>query len=231
MKIEHLFFDLDRTLWDFEKNSYEELSFLYSKYKLHEKGISLPNEFIKIYKNINEKCWESYRKNQLTKEDLRVKRFHDTLLYFGIDDKFLAKHFGDDYVINSPKRTHLINGTIDLLKTLKPHFNMHIITNGFEEVQHIKLKNSKLSDFFQVVVTSEAAGAKKPSPLAFEYSLEKTGAKLGNSIMIGDDLKTDIQGAIQIGMKCIYFNPNCKEHKYPVWKEVKNLAEIKNILL
>ena len=230
-EIKHLFFDLDRTLWDFEKNSFEELTCLYNKYRLHDKGISLPNEFIKIYKKINEKCWEMYRVNQISKEVLRVKRFYDTFLYFGIEDEYLAKKFGDDYVMNSPKRTHLIKGTKVLLKKLKPHFNMHIITNGFEEVQHIKLSNSKLSDFFQVVVTSEAAGAKKPNPLAFQYALEKSGAKLDNSVMIGDDLNTDIQGAIQFGMKSIYFNPNGTLHEYSTWREVKTLAEIESILL
>ncbi len=231
MPIKHLFFDLDRTLWDFDKNSFEELSFLYSKYRLHEKGISLPIEFIKIYKQINEKCWEQYRLNLLSKDDLRVKRFHDTFLYFGIENNSLSKQFGDDYVMNSPKRTHLIPGAIDLLEQLSPHFKMHIITNGFEEVQHIKLSNSNLSKFFQVVVTSEAAGGKKPSPIAFEYALDQAGAHLDESIMIGDDLNTDIKGAIELGMKAIYYNPHSKIHNYPVWNEVNSLYDIANILL
>ncbi len=231
MKIKHLFFDLDRTLWDFDKNSFEELSNLYSKHSLHEKGISLPKEFIKIYKQINEKCWEQYRLNLLSKEDLRVKRFYDTFLYFGIESETLSKQFGDDYVMNSPTRTCLIDGTIDLLEKLNPHYQMHIITNGFEEVQHIKLRNSNLSKYFKVVVTSEAAGAKKPSPIAFEYALDKADAKLEESIMIGDDLNTDIKGAIDLGMKAIYFNSHSKKHEYSPWKEVKYLSEILNILL
>jgi putative hydrolase of the HAD superfamily len=231
MPIKHLFFDLDRTLWDFDKNSFEELSFLYAKHRLHEKGISLSQEFIKIYKQINEKCWEQYRLNLLSKEDLRVKRFYDTFLYFGIENKSLSKQFGDDYVMNSPKRTSLISGTIDLLEKLYPRFKMHIITNGFEEVQHIKLSNSNLSKFFQVVVTSEMAGAKKPSPKVFEYALDKSGAKLGESIMIGDDLNTDIKGAIDMGMRAIYFNPHSTQHSYSVWKEVVSLSEINTILL
>ena len=231
MPIKHLFFDLDRTLWDFDKNSFEELSFLYKKYKLHEKGISLPEEFIKIYKQINEKCWEQYRLNLISKEDLREKRFYDTLSYFGIENKQLSIQFGDDYVANSPKRTCLIPGTIDLLEKLQPLYKMHIITNGFEEVQHIKLINSNLSKYFQIVVTSEMAGAKKPSPLAFEYALNKANAKVNESIMIGDDLNTDIKGAINIGMKTIYFNPHFVNHTYPVWEEVNVLNEIKSVLI
>tara|TARA_B100001057_G_scaffold497831_1_gene603048 strand:- start:3812 stop:4507 length:696 start_codon:yes stop_codon:yes gene_type:complete len=231
MKIEHLFFDLDRTLWDFETNSYEELTNLYHVHFLHQLGISLPDEFIKVYKKINDKCWEKYRLNLLSKEDLRVKRFYDTFLYFGIESETLSKQFGDDYVMNSPTRTCLIDGTIDLLEKLNPHYQMHIITNGFEEVQHIKLRNSNLSKYFKVVVTSEAAGAKKPSPLVFEYALDKADAKLEESIMIGDDLNTDIKGAIDLGMKAIYFNSHSKKHEYSPWKEVKYLSEILNILL
>ena len=231
MTIKHLFFDLDRTLWDFDKNSFEELSYLYKKHRLHEKGISLPEEFIKIYKQINEKCWKQYRENLLSKDDLRVKRFYDTFLYFGIESESLSKQFGDDYVMNSPTRTCLIDGTVDLLEKLRPHYQMHIITNGFEEVQHIKLRNSNLSKYFTVVVTSEAAGAKKPSPIAFEYALEKAGANLEESIMIGDDLNTDIKGAIDLGMKAIYFNYHSIKHNYFPWKEVKYLSEIENILL
>lgn len=231
MAIKHLFFDLDRTLWDFDKNSFEELSFLYKKYKLHEKGISLVSEFIKVYKQINEKCWEQYRLDLLSKEDLRDKRFYDTLSYFGIENKQLSIQFGDDYVQNSPHRTCLIPGTIDLLENLHPHFKMHIITNGFEEVQHIKLSNSNLSKYFHAVVTSEMAGAKKPSPLAFEYALNKANANVNESVMIGDDLNTDIKGAINIGMKTIYFNPHSVKHTYSTWKEVAFLNEINSILL
>ena len=231
MGINHLFFDLDRTLWDFETNSHEELVNLYHVHKLHQRGISLQNEFIKVYKKINHQCWEDYRKNLITKEKLRSERFMKTLLHFGIDDKKLADELGNDYVHNSPNRTILIDGTIDLLEALKDHFHMHIITNGFEEVQWVKLRNSKLLPYFKEVITSEAVGAKKPDPRIFQFALEKAGATVIESVMIGDDLKTDIIGAIQIGMKCIYYNPHGNVNKYPVWREVKSLLKIKEILM
>ena len=231
MGINHLFFDLDRTLWDFETNSHEELVNLYHVHKLHHRGISLQNEFTKVYKKINHQCWEDYRKNLITKEKLRSERFMKTLLHFGIDDKKLADELGNDYVHNSPNRTILIDGTIDLLEALKDHFHMHIITNGFEEVQWVKLRNSKLLPYFKEVITSEAVGAKKPDPRIFQFALEKAGATVVESVMIGDDLKTDIIGAIQIGMKCIYYNPHGNVNKYPVWGEVKSLLKIKEILM
>ena len=231
MGINHIFFDLDRTLWDFETNSREELVNLYHVHKLHQRGISLQNEFIKVYKKINHQCWEDYRKNLITKEKLRSERFMKTLLHFGIDDKKLANELGDDYVHNSPNRTILIDGAIDLLEALKDHFHMHIITNGFEEVQWVKLRNSKLLPYFKEVITSEAVGVKKPDPKIFQFAVEKANATVVESVMIGDDLKTDIIGAIQVGMKCIYYNPHGNVNKYPVWREVKSLLKIKEILI
>ena len=231
MKIEHLFFDLDRTLWDFETNSYEELTNLYHVHSLHRLGISLSDEFIKVYKNINESCWEKYRLNQLSKEKLRSERFFLTLEYFGITNQKLAIKIGNDYVKNSPFRTKLIPFTVQLLNALKDHFKLHIITNGFEEVQNIKLRESRLNHYFDKVITSEMAGSKKPDPAIFNYAFKMSGALVENSVMIGDDLNTDISGAIKVKMKAIYYNPHQKVHDFKIWKEVQNLNEIKKILL
>tara|TARA_B110000879_G_scaffold67293_1_gene94246 strand:+ start:2524 stop:3219 length:696 start_codon:yes stop_codon:yes gene_type:complete len=231
MSIKHLFFDLDRTLWDFETNSFNELVNLYHCHNLHQKGISLSEEFVKVYKKINEKCWERYRENTLSKENLRFERFKQTLEYFGIYDLELSIKIGDDYVKNSPYRTILIPNAIELLSELQPIYKLHIITNGFQEVQHVKINQSGLANFFTIVVTSEMAGAKKPNPLIFNYALEKAGANLENSVMIGDDLNTDIKGAVNVGMKSIYFNPNKRTNNSIAWKEVVTLMEIKDIFL
>ena len=231
MSIKHLFFDLDRTLWDFETNSFNELVNLYHRHNLHQKGISLSEEFVKVYKKINEKCWERYRENTLSKENLRFERFKQTLEYFGIYDLELSIKIGDDYVKNSPYRTILIPNAIELLSELQPNYKLHIITNGFQEVQHVKINQSGMAKFFTIVVTSEMAGAKKPNPLIFNYALEKAGANLENSVMIGDDLNTDIKGAVNVGMKSIYFNPNKRTNNSIAWKEVVTLMEIKDIFL
>ena len=231
MSIKHLFFDLDRTLWDFETNSFNELVNLYHCHNLHQKGISLSEEFVKVYKKINEKCWERYRENTLSKENLRFERFKQTLEYFGIYDLELSIKIGDDYVKNSPYRTILIPNAIELLSELQPNYKLHIITNGFQEVQHVKINQSGLAKFFTIVVTSEMARAKKPNPLIFNYALEKAGANLENSVMIGDDLNTDIKGAVNVGMKSIYFNPNKRTNNSIAWKEVVTLMEIKDIFL
>ena len=133
-----------------------------------------------------------------------------SLNYFGIDNLDLANKIGEDYIENSPYRTKVISGTFELLDHLSKNYTLHIITNGFEEVQHIKLKESGLAKYFDQVITSEEAGAKKPAKKVFEYALMKSGARVAESVMVGDDLKTDIKGAIDFGMKSIYFNPNGK---------------------
>ena len=143
----------------------------------------------------------------------------------------ISEKIGDDYVSNSPYRTKLIPFTNELLNALNNRFKLHIITNGFEEVQHIKLRESGLTHFFDHIITSEMAGAKKPNPKIFEYALNKTNAVIENSVMIGDDINTDISGALNVNMKAIYYNPNQKKHNLSIWREVENLKEIKKILL
>lgn len=226
----HIFLDLDRTLWDFEKNSTAELTYLFTKYQLQQKGISLVDEFIKIYKNINDQCWALYRENKLSKQELRSLRFLETLDYFGIANDELAENIGLDYIANSPNRTALIEGCLELLDYLNAKYELHIITNGFEEVQHKKLLNSQINSYFNEIITSEAAGFKKPKTEIFDYALKKAGAQRAESVMIGDDLNTDIQGAIDFKMEAIYFNPNGKKHDFNLLGDVSHLLEIKAIL-
>lgn len=226
----HVFFDLDRTLWDFETNSRNELNQLWEKHGLHQKGISLPEEFIRIYKRINEDCWALYRESKLSKEDLRSKRFEDTLSYFGIVDKQLAENIGDDYVANSPYRTELFPNVFEIIDYLKGKYDLHIITNGFEEVQHIKMRESQLTDHFIEIITSEKAGAKKPHPDIFQHAAERVGVSPKECVMIGDDLLCDVQGAIDFGMEAIYFNPHKKQHDAKVLADIQDLIEIKAYL-
>lgn len=228
--ITHIFFDLDRTLWDFEANSHDELMAIWQRNDLHQKGISLPGEFIKVYKQINEECWEAYRKNEITKERLRGERFNRTLAYFGIKDEVLAEEIGEQYVTNSPQRTKLMEHTHDVLEYLAGKYDLHMITNGFEEVQHVKLKNADLDKYFGEVITSEMAGVKKPDQKIFDLAIEKSGAKASQSVYIGDDLVVDVLGAIGAGWHAIYFNPHNVSHNHSTLADVQCLSEIRNIL-
>lgn len=206
--MKHLFFDLDHTLWDFETNSEKALSILYDEYNLKNNFNSYEG-FLKVYKKINGKLWYQYGKGQITKEELRIRRFYDTLKRFKTDDNELAQKLAIDYLKISPYQTALFPNAIKTLEALKnDDYSMHIITNGFLEVQHIKLEKSGLKDFFDVIVCSEEVGINKPGKEVFHHSLELAKAKPTESIMIGDDLRCDVIGAEKVGMKGILFDPH-----------------------
>lgn len=206
--MKHLFFDLDHTLWDFETNSEKALTILYEEYDLKNNFNSYAG-FLKVYKKINGKLWYQYGKGQITKEELRVRRFYDTLKKFKTDDLELAKKLGEGYLSISPFQTTLFPGAIETLTSLKnDEYKMHIITNGFKEVQYIKLEKSGILDFFDVIVCSEEVGLNKPAKEVFYHSLELAKAKPTESIMIGDDLRVDVIGAEKVGMKGVLFDPN-----------------------
>lgn len=228
-KYEHIFFDLDRTLWHFDENSKNVLKAIYSDFKL-ETNIGCVNTFIDKYQEINEQLWALYRDNELTKEELRWKRFSETLNHFKIDDDNIGSEMGDYYIYHSPRQTELFPYTQEVLVYLSEKYNLHIITNGFEEVQEIKLKESGIAHHFDQLIMSEQVGVKKPHPYIFKKALSLSGASVDDSIMIGDDLYADIYGAQRMGMDHIYFNPNKMIHNKSVQKEISCLSELKYLL-
>jgi len=207
MKYKHLFFDLDNTLWDFEKNSHETFNELYLNHLQNHKSITSFEVFHGVYAIHNTRLWDLYRNNLISKEELRDTRFLITLKEFGIDDRKLADTLSEEYIYHSPRKGILFPGAVETLEKLKPHFKMHIITNGFEEIQHVKLAFSGLDKYFENLITSEQAASKKPNAGIFYYALEKAGAGVEESLMIGDDLEVDIIGAGAIGMDTVYFDP------------------------
>lgn len=228
-KYKHLFIDLDRTIWDFEKNAAETFKDIYTKYKLKERGIESLELFIKTYKIHNDLLWSYYRKGKILKEILSVKRFQLTLEDFGINDPLLAVQIGDDYISISPYKTNLFPYTHESLAYLKSKYTLHLITNGFEEVQQTKIDISDLRKYFTEIITSEEAGAKKPEKKIFEYSLKKTNAKKEESIMIGDDLKVDILGAKSFGIDQVYVNFENISHSENVTFEINSLKKLQEI--
>ena len=230
MNINHIFFDLDRTLWDFDKNSQDTLIQLVESFDLISRGIESPEKFINKYKIHNERLWDLYRVDKITKEELRTKRFRLVLEEYGINDNQLAEDFGMAYVRESPLKTRLFPFAIEALSYLYKNYKLHIITNGFQEVQYIKLEKSNLKPYFKTILTSEEVGVKKPNPLIFEYALNNTGAKVEESIMIGDDLEVDIIGAKILGMEQVYFNPKKEKHQEQLTFEIDCLSQLMEIL-
>ncbi|NOY49388.1 MAG: noncanonical pyrimidine nucleotidase, YjjG family [Chlorobi bacterium] len=226
----HIFFDLDRTLWDFEKSALQAFDIIHDKYNLVNQGVGNGGAFHDAYTVHNNRLWDLYRQGDISKEVLKGKRFHLTLLDFGIDDKKMAEQIGDDYTTISPKLVNLFPNAIEILEYLYPKYKMHIITNGFSEVQDIKLKSSGMDKYFDKVITSEEAGVKKPDLRIFKYALEKAGTNAGESIMIGDDYKVDIIGAQNVGLDQVYFNPHNQGFVNGCTFEVADLIEIKQFL-
>ena len=229
-RYEHLFFDLDHTLWDFDTNSAETLRDLFKHYALQEKGIPGAEEFIKEYRIYNQRMWDLYSRNLVDKGTLRSRRFLLALEHFGIKDRKLAHAIEHDYVAHSPFKKNLMPDTLEVLGYLRERYVMHIITNGFSEIQFIKIKESSLADFFSEVITSESAGVRKPNPYIFRYAMRKGEAEPHNSIMIGDSLEADIIGARSVGMDQIFYNPAQKPHNEQITYEIRELKELKGIL-
>jgi putative hydrolase of the HAD superfamily len=228
-KYQHIFFDLDRTLWHFDANSTNVLNEVYNDFEL---GPNIPSSdsFIKKYQEINEELWALYREDRISKEDLRWKRFAETLAFFGIDNKELGEEMGNYYVHHSPRQTELFPYTREVLEYLADKYTLHIITNGFEEVQDIKLTKSGIDHFFDQLIMSEKVGVKKPHPYIFKKAMALSDAKVEHSLMIGDDLYADIYGAQRVGMDHIYFNFNNAPHDKQVQAEISCLSELLEIL-
>lgn len=226
----HLFFDLDKTLWDFTENTKETFVDLYNIFNLKEYGVSSPFAFHKAYEIHNDKLWDLYRKGEVEKSFLTKERYIRTLKDFGIFDENLAVEFSKKYIELAPHKTKLIDGTLNVLNYLcEKKYSLHIITNGFNEVQFFKLKNSGLSEFFKTVTTSEDAGYNKPDKRVFIYALQKASAVKSESIMIGDDISVDIMGACEAGIDQVFVNLENKIPKVRATYEIKSLKELMEI--
>lgn len=198
-----IFFDLDHTLWDFDKNSALTFEAIFREEKLE---VNL-EEFLNVYIPINNNYWKLYREDKVTKEALRIGRLKDCFDNMQLDvPAAILDNLSLNYIKFLPNYTNLLEDTIDVLEYLSQRYRLHIITNGFEEVQNAKIENSKISDFFSTVTTSEEAGVKKPHIKIFQLALEKAGALPHQSLMVGDNYEADIEGALNAGIPSIYFN-------------------------
>jgi len=228
-KYKYIYFDLDRTLWDFDNNAKETFLEIYQNRNLGSIFSSFET-FYTTYNKHNDILWKDYRENKIEKSILRWKRFALTLEEFGIYDEKLAQQIGDDYVNISPTKKQLFPYTHEALSYLKNKYTLYIITNGFSEIQSDKLKNCNLDQYFKGIITSEDAGAQKPSPIIFEHALRLSNAQKNECLMIGDDLETDILGAKNTGIDQVFFNSDNIQHSEDITFEITSLNELKDIL-
>jgi putative hydrolase of the HAD superfamily len=230
MKYKHLFFDLDHTLWDFDANARATLQDLHINLKLADKGINDFELFYKNYLQHNERLWAKYRTGHIKQDELRLKRMWLALLDFHIADEELAKEMNDLFLNLLPTRTVLFPDTKEVLQYLEDKgYQLHLITNGFEETQHGKLNSSGLNKYFKQVITSEGSNSLKPQKEIFQFALDKAGATVSESIMIGDSLEVDVMGAMSAGMDQVHVNyPGLEQDIEPTYT-IRNLNELKDI--
>ncbi|MCV2483917.1 YjjG family noncanonical pyrimidine nucleotidase [Flavobacterium sp. SH_e] len=225
-KITDIFFDLDHTLWDFDKNS--EMAFdriFKSKYQE-----IITEDFIKEYIPINQECWRLYQNDKITHQELRYNRlkFSFDALNYAISEENIFE-IANDYIEFLTDNNYLFDGAIEVLEYLKPKYKLHIITNGFANVQEKKINNASLGGYFSTITNSELAGVKKPNNIIFDYALNLAKTSKENSIMIGDDFEADVNGALNAGLDAIFFN----EKKLDIsgnYKQINHLLELKKYL-
>jgi len=224
--ITDVFFDLDHTLWDFDKNSFLALERVFSSHRI-ELDVS---DFVNTYEPINFEYWKRFREERVSKQDLRRGRLIDTFSKFNMSFHIHEiDAMATSYIDELPVDNHLFDGTIEILDYLAEKYALHIITNGFQEVQGLKLKNSGIDKYFKTVTSSEEVGVKKPNPLVFETALEKAKTQNKKSIMIGDTFEADILGAEAVGMETLFYNYR-KETIPSKYVLVNSLLEIKTYL-
>ncbi len=225
--ITDVFFDLDHTLWDFEKNS----ALTFEKI-LHKNNIPVnPQQFIECYVPINIKYWTLFRDDKISQKEMRLGRLQEAFAKLDVSfDEEILEVLSHDYIHYLPQNNHLFDGAIELLEYLKPKYNLHIITNGFNDLQNYKLSNSNLTPYFKTVTNSESTGVKKPNPIIFEYALHKANAKREHSIMIGDCIDADVKGALNIGMKAVLFSETTQPFFDNTVLQITHLLDLKNYL-
>ncbi len=231
MKIQHIFFDLDNTLWDHRRNAYLTIKDLFEKEEIALRYNIDFEEFHSVYHEINEKLWEDIRDGIIDKEYLRKHRFYDTFRRFNVDDERLSMYFEEHFLDKILNYNELVEGTEYILEYLKSkQYTLHIISNGFKEVTERKCILSGIAPYFQTITSADSVGVRKPRPEIFEYSLKLAGALKEESILIGDDWIADVVGARNFGMDVIFFDVLKENRQEEGLKVIQHLLQIKEYL-
>jgi putative hydrolase of the HAD superfamily len=225
-----IFFDLDHTLWDYETSARETLRELYHQYQLHDLGVSRFDEFHHEFRQVNQQLWHLYDHGKIDSEAIRKERFKQILDKFSIQNEEISLKLSADYLDTCPRKGYLIPGAIETLDYLVERYPLTVITNGFEDIQRIKLEAGNLTGYFKHIITSQKAGYKKPAREIFDFALNQNGISSDQAIMIGDNLVTDIAGAKNASVDVIFFNPDQVIHEVKVKHEITRLDELCSLL-
>lgn len=228
--IEHIFFDLDHTLWDYNSNCKDALFQMVKTHGLEQLGVTDVAFFYQTFNTINERLWDLYDSRQISQVELRVRRFKEVFESMNLPNIQNFEHWNDIYLEISPNLPHLIDGAVEILEYLAPKYHLHIITNGFDEIQNKKLVAGQILHYFKEIITSQSSGYRKPENGIFKYAFEKTNATPKNAVMIGDNPNTDILGAHKLDMFYIFYNPTEQTFNLNENWQVKHLEQIKTFL-
>lgn len=221
-----IFFDLDHTLWDFERNSALTFEKIFSEQRIPV----ILHDFLEVYIPLNKAYWKLYRENQITQPELRYQRLKKAFDRIGVHvTDEIIEILSQEYVTHLSSFTHLFPNTEEVLDYLEPRYRLHIITNGFQEIQEKKLRKSNIHKYFDYIIDSELAGVKKPDPYIFRLALDKAKIASNKALMIGDNLEADILGAQAVGMQALHFNAD-KQPNHDICAMINNLIEIKGLL-
>ena len=227
---QHIFFDLDHTLWDYEANAGLALKELYEHHQLGEKGMFSHAELVQTFFDVNDMLWDDYNHHRIQRKDLRTRRFPTIFKRLGLPIEQRPTDIENEYIALAPTKEKVFTGAHEVLEYLADKYQLHIITNGFNDIQGTKMASSGIDHFFDVIITSETAGFRKPDPRIFQLATDRAGAAIEESLMIGDNLAADIGGARNFGIDQVFFNPKRMSHTQQVTYEIKGLGELKNLL-
>jgi len=228
-KYEHIFFDLDHTLWDYDTNTSEAVFEIYEYYHFQALPVSR-EDFLTRFHEINNYLWDLYNHGKIDRMFLRQKRFNMILEKLGFDESFVPKGIGEKYLSIAPSKNALVDGAMEILQYLAPNYQLHIISNGFDDVQYRKMEASGILHFFNKIITSDNSGFRKPQKEIFLFSMSRAESTIENSIFVGDNPSTDIVGAISAEMDVIFYNPHKVPHDYKVTEEIDSLLQIRKLL-
>jgi putative hydrolase of the HAD superfamily len=226
----HIFFDLDHTIWDFDRNAEETLQELFIQHELEGLGLTSPTDFIATYTRNNHALWADYHLGKIDKETLRNTRFRKTFIDLGLQPDCIPATFEDAYVELCPTKTNLFPHAHETLAYLQSKYTLHLITNGFKEATRLKVSGNGLEKYFQNIVISELIGVNKPDKAIFAHALNLACAVKEESIMIGDSLEADVYGALNFGIDAIYFNPLRAPKPDDVPMQIHGLDELTRLL-
>lgn len=229
-KYEHIIFDLDHTLWDFDANCKMALEELYLSHELEKLNAFDVEQLIEKYIEVNARLWNNHHQGLETKENIRHKRFIYTFDELGVAQQHLPSTLNAEFMALCPTKGQLIEGAKDLLDYLSDKYQLHILTNGFKESQYIKMECAGISSYFDQVVIAEECDMAKPQKEIFDFLLSNAGGLPSNSIMIGDDLMVDVLGAKHAGLDHVYYNRYSQPHGEEIMYEINFLSALKNIL-